>query len=314
MKHTLLFCLACLAVTSFTNADQTATFPQKEPLIDLTFPDGWEIKEEGALLAHPKEDQSFIVSVAPLESTNDKVSEAVAEVKKLIEEDFEDVTYEELQKIEGEGVVSLLLQAKGKDSDGKASIFNLIINQPKAESLLLLQMIASSEGFEKYAEAGKQLMLSVKAHATVQTFAYPNKKEPAFTVDFPADWKLQTTDEGAYVESPDKLIPFNVLLIDSADVGVALESMKKKVGGAYSEIVWNEGKEANVVKDDALSLTATFENGQAMDGKDPYVVNFVQYVKKGSDKFLLMFTQYPKAALEKHADNLEAVIKSIKVR
>jgi len=29
---------------------------------------------------------------------------------------------------------------------------------------------------------------------------------------------------------------------------------------------------------------------------------------------LLMFTQYPKAALEKHADNLEAVIKSIKVR
>ena len=90
--------------------------------------------------------------------------------------------------------------------------------------------------------------------------------------------------------------------------------MKKKIGGAYNEIVWNEGKEAQVIKDDALSLTATFENGQALDGKDPYVVNFVQYVKKGSDKFLLLFTQYPKAALDKHADNVEAVIKSIKVR
>ena len=288
MKHALFFSLAILAVAPLAIAEQSVSYPTTEPMIDLKLPDGWEIKQEGALFAHPKDDESFIVSVAPLESTNDKVEAAVAEVKKLIEEDFEDVTYEELKKIEGEGVASLLLQAKGKDSDGKASIFNLIINQPKAGSLILLQMIASAEGFEKYAEAGKQLMLSVKAHATVQTFAYPNKNEPIFTVDFPADWKLQTTGEGAYVESPDKLIPFNIILIDSA--------------------------EAQVVKDDALSLTATFDNGQAMDGKDPYVVNFVQYVKKGSDKFLLMFTQYPKAALEKHADNLEAVIKSIKVR
>ena len=314
MKNTLLLCLTALAVTPLVNADQTASYPKTEPLIDLTFPDGWELKQEEALFAHPKDDQSFIVSVAPLQVANDQVAEAVAEVKKLIEENFEGVTYEELQKIEGEGVASLLLQAKGKDSDGKANIFNLIINQPKGESLLLLQMIASPEGFEKYAEAGKQLMLSVKAHAGVQTFAYPNKKEPLFTVDFPADWKLETTGEGAYVESPDKLIPFNVIMIDSADVGVALESMKKKIGGAYDSIVWNEGKEAQVLNDDGLGLTATFDNGQAMDGKDPYVVNFVQYVKKGGDKFMLMFAQYPKAALAKHADNLEAVIKSIKVR
>jgi len=60
--------------------------------------------------------------------------------------------------------------------------------------------------------------------------------------------------------------------------------------------------------------TATFDNGQVMDGNDPYVVNFVQYVKKGSDKFMLMFTQYPKAAMAEHADNPEAVIKSLKLR
>lgn len=46
----------------------------------------------------------------------------------------------------------------------------------------------------------------------------------------------------------------------------------------------------------------------------PMWLIFVQYVKKGSDKFMLMFTQYPKAAMAEHADNPEAVIKSLKLR
>lgn len=112
------------------------------------------------------------------------------------------------------------------------------------------------------------------AGKNVQTFSYPSKAKPDFTIDFPADWKMETSPEGAYVESPDKLIPFNVIMIDASDVGVALESMKKKIGSAYSEIVWNEGKDPQVLKDAALGLTATFENGQAMDGKEPLCGEF----------------------------------------
>jgi hypothetical protein len=59
-------------------------------MIDLKLPDGWEIKQEGALFAHPKDDESFIVSMAPLESNNDKVLTAFMMIQegenKLLEE------------------------------------------------------------------------------------------------------------------------------------------------------------------------------------------------------------------------------------
>jgi hypothetical protein len=311
MKSTCLLFLAALAVTSLANADQTASYPKKNPLIDLTFPDGWEIKHEEALFANPKDDQSFFVSVAPLESTNEEVEAAVKEVKELIEGDFENVTYEELQKIEGEGVASLLLQAKGTDSDGKANIFNLIINQPKGESLLLLQMIASPDGFEKHAEAGKQLMLSVKAHASTQTFAYPNKKEPVFAVDFPADWIMQAEAESCQALSPDKFANVNVLLIDAGEKDVALGNMKESIGGKYASIKWDK---PTVNTDEATALTATFEHGVAEDEGKKYSVQFVQYVREGSDKLFMLICQHPLPVPEEHAVVLENMIKSIKVK
>lgn len=311
MKYIFLTGLATLAMTALATADQTASYPKKEPLIDLTFPDGWEIKQEGALLAHPKDDQSFIVSLAPLESTNEQIKEAVAEVKELVEGDFEDVSYEELQKIEGEGVASLLLQAKGTDSDGKANIFNLIINQPKGESLLLLQMIASPDGFEKYAEASKQLMLSVKAHASVRTFAYPNKKEPIFAVDFPADWIMQAEGESCQALSADKFVNVNVLLIDAGEKDVALGKLKESVGGKFASIKWDE---PSVNTDEATALTATFAHGVAKDEGKEYSVNFVQYVREGSDKLFMLICQHPLPVPEEHAVVLENMVKSIKVK
>jgi|UniRef100_UPI0037835D7D hypothetical protein len=311
MKSTWLLFLATLTLAPLANADQTASYPKKNPLIDLTFPDGWEIKHEDALFANPKDDQSFFVSVAPLESTNEQIEEAVAEVKELIEGDFENVTYEELQKIEGEGVASLLLQANGTDSDGKANIFNLIINQPKGKSLLLLQIIASPDGFEKHAEAGKQLMLSVKAHASTQTFAYPNKKEPVFTVDFPAGWIMDAEAESCQALSADKFVNVNVLLIDAGEKDVALGKLKESVGGKFGSIKWDK---PSVNTDEATALTATFEHGVAKDEGKEYSVNFAQYVREGSDKFFMLICQHPLPLPEDHAVALEAMLKSIKVK
>ena len=51
-----------------------------------------------------------------------------------------------------------------------------------------------------------------------------------------------------------------------------------------------------------------------MDGDVKYSVNFVQYVRKGSEKFLLLFSQQPLKALEKHGEAMTGIIKSIKVK
>lgn len=84
-------CLLCtvLFTTSMTHAAQVAAYPAEKPLIDLSFPDGWEIKNEGdGLLAHPKDEDSFIVLAVPLESTNEEVDKAVKEAKAILAEDY----------------------------------------------------------------------------------------------------------------------------------------------------------------------------------------------------------------------------------
>jgi len=313
MKIAFVLC-AALLLSSITRAEQVAAYPAAKPLVDFTFPEGWEIQNEGdGLLAHPKGDDSFLVLVMPLESTNEEVDKAITETKELLAENYKELEFEGPQKVEGDGVASLMLQAKGVDDEGKVNLACLIINQPDAKSLILAQLISSPEGFDKHGDAGLALIKSVKAHASAQTFAYPAGGKPLFMVDFPADWPLEKSDQGCYVVSPDKFVAMNVLLIDAGEVGKALASLKADVGGKFGEIVWNEGKDPEVNKDEALKLTATFENGVAQDEGKKYAVNLVQYVVEGADKFLVLICQHPLPAPDEMLDAKTAVLKSIKV-
>jgi hypothetical protein len=108
-------------------------------------------------------------------------------------------------------------------------------------------------------------------------------------------------------------VAMNVLILDASEVGKALESIKADVGGKFGEIVWNEGKDAEVNKDEALKLTATFENGLAESDGKKYSVNLVQYVVEGADKFLVLICQHPLPAPDEMLDAKTAVLKSIKV-
>jgi hypothetical protein len=63
-------------------------------------------------------------------------------------------------------------------------------------------------------------------------------------------------------------------------------------------------------------VTATFHNAVASDGDgtEKYSVNLVSYDRKAGDKSLVLLVQNPQRAIEKHAETLEAILKSIKVR
>jgi hypothetical protein len=61
MKPCFLLCLAILFCSPRGIAGQKVGFPKAKPLIDLTFPDGWEMKtEDGVLYAHPKRYESVV--------------------------------------------------------------------------------------------------------------------------------------------------------------------------------------------------------------------------------------------------------------
>jgi hypothetical protein len=318
MKTSALLCLASFLFTSLALAGQPTSFPEKEPLIDMVFPDNWKLKtKDGVIYAHPAEDPSYFISISPLDATSADLPAAAAEVKEGVEALFKNVQYQEPELTEVGPLSIMLINAKGDDEDGKANINLWMVAQKDIETVLLVKCISSPKAFKAHGQKGLEIIQTITAHSggtETQNYSFPSEKNPEFSVDFPADWKMEPNDEGVYVESPDKLIAMNVLMIDAADVGVAMGSMKKKVGGAYSSIVWNQGGEPEINKDEALGLTATFENAVAMDADVKYSVNFVQYVRKGSEKFLLLFSQQPLKALEKHGEAMTEIIKSIKVK
>lgn len=158
------------------------------------------------------------------------------------------------------------------------------------------------------------LGLSLPSLLADQTVSYPSASSPDFTIDFPDDWNVESDGEGAYVESPDKIVAINILFIDADEVDVAVGRLKKSVGGKFQQIEWDGGKEPEVNKDEALGLTATFHNGLAINEGVKYSVNIVEYVRAKGDKFLVLISQLPIKGLDEHADDLEKIIRSIKVR
>lgn len=315
-----------LALTQSAGADQTLQFPEKDPLISFTAPADWKIKwKNDSLFVVSPDGGDVIVEVMPMEAAIDDEPAAIAEAKSTVAQDFKDLTLQESGTTETNGILTTLLGGQGEDQSGPAHINMVLIKHPESPHQILFSLIASKESAQKYAAACAGMMNSLGAASSAgpagagsstQTFAYPTSSKPDFTIDFPADWNMKSTDEGAYVESSDKLVAINVILVATAEVKDAEESLKQQVGGRFKEIVWNQGKDPEVNKDEALGLTATFQNAVASDGEgtEKYSVNLLSYVRKSGDKALIFLCQNPLRALDKHADTMEAVIKSIKVR
>ncbi len=326
MKNRMILCLGSLLLSASLQADQTASYPKEKPVIDFTLPDGWEVEsKEGALFASPKDDDSFILSLAPLESSPEEPQEAIKEAKGVIEEGFEKVTYEEIKKIEANGVAILLLQAKGEDEDGKANIASLLINKPEAKSVYFMQLVSSEEGFEKHGEAGLKIIRSVKAHEAgaakeeapeegatgdTQTYHYPDKDHSAFSLSVPADWKVESDDKGAHIVAADKMFTATVVVVDSENAEDANESMKKDSGARYESIKWEDAVTHNQ-ESTGMSLTST--EGIGVGKGVNYKVGVLQFSKKDSKKTYFVITWAPEKALEGNGEAIMKMLTSVKV-
>lgn len=328
MKASLTLCLAVLFAAISLKADQTLGYPKKSPLVSFTAPDDWTTKVTGgSLFVVSPDGGDVIVEVMSMEAAVDDDAAAIKEAKSTVDQYFKNLKLTKSDPTETNGLVVTLLGGEGEDDSGPAHINMALIKHPGAKSQILFSLIASKENAAKHGDACGAMMNSIAAAAgkpqaaatgagKVQTFSYPDEAKPDFTVDFPADWKLKKTDEGVYVESPDKMVATNVIMVDKAEVADAEKALQKNVGERFKEVVWNGGKEPEVNKDEALGLTATFQNAQASNGEgtERFGVNLLSYVRKSGDKSLILLSQFPLRALDKHADAMEAMGRSIKVR
>lgn len=316
MKIQPILCLAALVCSPFSLAGQEASFPEKTPLIDLVFPDGWKMEtKEGVLFAHPEEDAGFFITLA--ESGADSPEGAVEEVKEEIEGLFENVKYDEPQTAESGKLQLMIINAKGEDEDGKANINICMIATEGGESFLVLKCVSSQEAFEEHGDLGINVINSITPHgaaaAALQTYSFPDDENPTFAVDLPEDWKVSPDKTGAFVESADKKFTATILAIDTEHIMEATETIGKDVTARFESVVWNKGGKPKVVVDEETGFTLTSNYGEAVhaDGSR-HVLGLFQYAKKGSDKFYVVNTWALEAALPDNAAAIDAMMESIR--
>lgn len=317
MKAILLLSFTTLLLTPALKADQEVSYPKDGPIIDLAFPDDWKVKpKDGVLYAHPEDDAGFFITLAPLEATSEDPSAAVKEVKDEIEDLFKNVTYKEPQTTEAGDIDIMLINAKGEDEDGVANINIWMIAKKGEETLLAMKCISSPEAFEKHAEVGGKIINSISSHGApaveLQTFSYPDKQNPTFTAEVPADWKVEADDKGKFITSADKQFTATIIAIDTEHIMDATNSIGQGVTARYESVVWNEGGKPTIKKDDETGMTLTSNSGIATgaDGSS-HRLGLYQFAKIGSDKFYVVSTWAAEKAFEANAEAISAMLSSI---
>ena len=319
MKVAIFICLANLLVTSVLKADQEVSFPKKAPLIDMAFPDEWEVKpKQGVIYAHPKEDASYFMSLSAMEATSADPEAAMLEAKTGIEELFKNVKYSEPETIEAGGLDVMLVNAKGKDEDGVANINLWLIAKKGVETVVMLKCVSSQAAFEKYGELGGEIINTIAAHGEagegeVLTYHYPDEANPAFTMAFPADWGMDADEKGAYLVAPDKQFTLNVIPIAMEHIEDGLVNITKQVSAKYDSVVWNEGGEPKVHIDEATGQTLITSEGVAKGGGIEHKVSVYQFAKKGAEKFFVLSAWSPAEMAEAKGAQVLAILESIQL-
>jgi hypothetical protein len=317
MKTSFLLALTSLLFSAALKADQTVSFPESSPIIDITFPSSWELKPKSeALYAHPEGDSSYFMSLTALESTSADPQAALAEVKEGIAELFKNVQYQEPQTAKAGDIDIMLINAKGEDADGVANINVWMMAKKGEETRLVLKCVSSQAAFEKYAETGGEIINSITSHASggaaKQTYSYPNEANPTFVMDVPADWKVEADETGAFVESADKLFTATIIAIDTKHIMDATDSIGKDVTARYQSVNWNEGGKPATKVDEATGMTLTSNEGIGI-GKDgsTHKLGLFQFAKIGSDKFYVVSTWAPEKAVAANAEGILMMLSSI---
>jgi len=156
---------ALLALSPFARAGEAHTYPGDEPILSVTFPDEWEVKEKNdRLYASPPDEEEFFVELDTLKATPDDSDAVLKEAKASMAESFEDLVYDdEIQKTKFGELGIVILSATGKDKDGKVAINIILIADEAKSKVCILTRISSPEAAKKHAPEWGKIVTSISA-------------------------------------------------------------------------------------------------------------------------------------------------------
>lgn len=162
MKTSFLLCLVLMGL-SMNSLAKDATFPEEEPMLSLTVPDDWESEwEEGRLYIVSDEDDNVVVEVSALEATKKEGEKAIEEMKKSVEEGFQNVKFDPMQQGGANNVGLFLFNATGEDDQGQANLNVMVVSNGDNDQLFMVFIAASDTGLKRYSEEISAMIQSLK--------------------------------------------------------------------------------------------------------------------------------------------------------
>jgi len=165
---TLITAAFLLTLPILGNAEEVA-YPEGNPLMTLTIPEGWRShQEDGVLSAAASEELDMLLVVRPLEATKKQGSEALAEVKAALDKVYGDaIEYDKLEEGGTENLGFYILNSTAKtqtadEGETTSYINSLIVTFPDSDQLLLVQFLATEAGSKKHGEALGEVVASLK--------------------------------------------------------------------------------------------------------------------------------------------------------
>ncbi|WP_395746365.1 hypothetical protein [Prosthecobacter sp.] len=140
-----------------------------------------------------------------------------------------------------------------------------------------------------------------------KVFDYP-EKDPVFSMTFPDAWKIEAGDQSLSASSPDELVNMELLALDAAELGLAIDAAKESVEEEFKDIKWLSEPE----KGELNGLKATFLNGNATLEGVKVAVNCAVFAPKTGDTFFMLFNVVPLESLKKHGEEVGKILNSIK--
>jgi hypothetical protein len=322
MKTSLLLLLSLLGASSAI-ADQTLTYPAKNPLVSLVAPDDWEVdqKEDGRLFIISPDGGDVIVELSPMEAEMDDTEGALKEAKSTVDQDFKKLKLEATGPVDNNGLSIIMYGGEGEDDTGPAHINMAVLRNPAGKAPILFAMIVSKEAAGKYGAACGAILESISAASAkgagkamaaegkTQLYAYPSEDDAKFTMEVPAAWALEADEKGAFITSADKKFTLEVIPVDVEHIEVAMEDFTKTVSAKFDEVTWNEGKEPQVNIDDATGTTLISSEAVAKGGGLDHKLGIYQFAKKGCEKFFILKAWSPLALAD--GPNGEAALKML---
>ena len=161
MKSALTALLAIVSLSTSAMADQTITYPVKDPVFSISFPDAWKVEPKGSELSASSEDELVNMSLSAIEA--ESAEGAVEGAKEGLSEELEGIKWAgEPESGEVNGMKATFLNGRVA-IEGVNMAVNCAVFEPKgADTFFMLFNMIPVEALDKHGEDVSKVLNSIK--------------------------------------------------------------------------------------------------------------------------------------------------------